>query len=75
MKRIAAWGLLFALLLPGCVGKKTEEYPPLLETGIASENASDFAVIGGELWVIEEGEIGTVVRDIFQGFQIVIMLQ
>ena len=60
MKRIFAWVLLFALFLPGCVGKKTEESPPLLETGIAAEGASDFAVIGGELWVIEEGKIGTV---------------
>ncbi len=56
MKRFLTVFLTFALFLPGCAGKETEESPPPIETGIASENAADFAVIGGELWVIEDGE-------------------
>ena len=56
MKKVFMWLLAFTLLFAGCGKKTSEESPPPLETGIAAENASDFAVIGGELWVIEEGE-------------------
>ena len=56
MKQLTAWVLLFALFLPGCAGKKAEESPALLETGVAAENADDFTLAGGELWVLEDGE-------------------
>ena len=60
MKRVCACFLLFVLLFAGC-GKNTPgETPTPLETGIAAEGASDFAVIGGELWVIGDGEVRSV---------------
>ena len=57
MKRVFVWLLLFTLLFAGCGKKTPEESPPPLETGIAAEGASDFAVIGGELWVIGDGAV------------------
>ncbi|MBQ4194308.1 MAG: hypothetical protein II650_08620, partial [Clostridia bacterium] len=45
-------------LFTGCAKTEPETpaEPPKLEEGVAAQSAEDFALIDGELWVIEEGE-------------------
>ena len=46
-------------LFTGCAKTEPETpaEPPKLEEGVAAQSAEDFALIDGELWVIEEGEV------------------
>ncbi len=73
MKRTIACLLILALLFSpaGCgktenEGIKTvdgEPAAPRLAEGVAAEGAEDFALIDGELWVIENGKVHTVGGD------------
>ena len=64
MKSQRFFSLLLVLTLPltllsGCAKTEPETpaEPPKLEEGVAAQSAEDFALIDGELWVIEEGEV------------------
>ncbi|MBR4205675.1 MAG: carbohydrate ABC transporter substrate-binding protein [Clostridia bacterium] len=63
MKSQRIFSLLLVLTLPltllsGCAKTEPEtpSEPPKLEEGVAAQSAEDFALIDGELWVIEDGE-------------------
>ena len=62
MKRLLALLLVVSICFAGCGknAKKREETPIDLPDGIAAENAEDFAVFGGELWILGDGEARTV---------------